>query len=454
MDTTRTSAPRALSLALLALAMLAVPLLAGTTPRCTPVPVEPAHDPSCDDGTEPLCDMIPPVCEEWEILAYQDNCYVCVNEETCVPWGTPECRTDADCERGEVCDSCGTSSCPFCDDCVAACVPGGTTLPDCRDFDYFQCGVEFICERGIVFGRWHEHVFDAAGNEDIVEYACETPCADGACEMDYYPEWPETGDEVVDAMCGGGEPPHDPSCDDGTEPMCRMIPPVCQAHEILAYQGNCYVCVNPDTCVPWGTPECRSDDDCERGEVCDPCGSSSCPFCEDCVAACRPGGTGAPDCRDFDYFQCGVDFGCERGVVHGSWHEHVFDDAGVETIVEYRCETACESGTCAMDYYPEWPESGDEVVDALCGGEPAHDPQCDDGTEPMCNTIPPVCGAFEILAYQDHCYRCVNPDTCLPWGEAECRSDEECARDEICNSCGSSSCPMCLDCVPACTPRG
>jgi hypothetical protein len=78
----------------------------------------------------------------------------------------------------------------------------------------------------------------------------------------------------------------DTSCDDGTTPLCRMIPPVCSEHEILAYKNNCYVCVNPATCLPWGEPACQEDEDCPEGMVCDHCGTSSCPFCDDCVSAC------------------------------------------------------------------------------------------------------------------------------------------------------------------------
>lgn len=33
------------------------------------------------------------------------------------------CATDADCPAGQRCDPCGTSSCPECEDCIAACVP-------------------------------------------------------------------------------------------------------------------------------------------------------------------------------------------------------------------------------------------------------------------------------------------------------------------------------------------
>ncbi len=84
-----------------------------------------------------------------------------------------------------------------------------------------------------------------------------------------------------------GECRRNTSCDDGTMPLCKMMPPVCSEHEILAYKNNCYVCVNPATCLPWGEPQCSNDKDCpEENMVCDPCGSSSCYFCDDCVPAC------------------------------------------------------------------------------------------------------------------------------------------------------------------------
>ena len=49
----------------------------------TPV-IEIFRNESCDDGTEPLCDMAIPVCDpESEIMAYKNNCYACVNPTTC-----------------------------------------------------------------------------------------------------------------------------------------------------------------------------------------------------------------------------------------------------------------------------------------------------------------------------------------------------------------------------------
>ena len=78
----------------------------------------------------------------------------------------------------------------------------------------------------------------------------------------------------------------DTRCDDGSTVICLMIPPVCSEYEILAIQNGCWLCVNPATCRPWGEPGCEKDEDCRPGWRCDPCGTSSCPFCDDCVPAC------------------------------------------------------------------------------------------------------------------------------------------------------------------------
>ncbi len=74
---------------------------------------------------------------------------------------------------------------------------------------------------------------------------------------------------------------------------------------------ECYDCVA--ACVPAGAGMCDSHDDCEQlggicvfdwmqctagcindydciggNQVCDPCATSSCPSCKDCMAACMP----------------------------------------------------------------------------------------------------------------------------------------------------------------------
>ena len=232
--------------AILALTLTSALLLAPGAYRCTPLPTEPVRDDQCDDGTPLTCRMVEPDCGDDAIAAIQDGCYVCVNPATCRPWGTPGCRTDQECADDHYCDPCGTSSCPACRDCVPACAP--------------------------------------------------TPCESepaASCLM-VRPDCGDNGVAVVRGGCwvcvtlGTCEPARDPSCDDGTVPICPIIPPLCDEWEILAHQHGCFVCVNPATCLPWGTPECERDDDCPRGFVCNDCASSSCPFCDDCVAACTP----------------------------------------------------------------------------------------------------------------------------------------------------------------------
>jgi len=77
----------------------------------------------CDDGSPLLCMMPQAECGPFEILAIRNNCWICVNQATCLPWGEPGCITNDDCPAGYSCDACGTSSCPYCDDCVSACKP-------------------------------------------------------------------------------------------------------------------------------------------------------------------------------------------------------------------------------------------------------------------------------------------------------------------------------------------
>jgi hypothetical protein len=81
----------------------------------------------------------------------------------------------------------------------------------------------------------------------------------------------------------------DTSCDDGSMPLCNLAPPQCDpASEILATQEECYRCVNPATCKPWGESACETDADCGDDGYCEPCGTSSCPTCVDCISVCIP----------------------------------------------------------------------------------------------------------------------------------------------------------------------
>ncbi len=82
---------------------------------------DPIRDESCDDGRPLECDALPAECEELEVAAVIDGCWLCVNAVTCRPWGEPGCELDADCAADAWCNECATGSCPFCEDCVAGC---------------------------------------------------------------------------------------------------------------------------------------------------------------------------------------------------------------------------------------------------------------------------------------------------------------------------------------------
>lgn len=105
------------------------------------------RDAHCDDGTEITClTFTELVCNSWEILAIQNECGVCVNPVTCLPWGIHGCENDNSCGVGERCEHCVTSSCPDCDDCVSACVVHGcpSELEALCDMLRPECGPDAV----------------------------------------------------------------------------------------------------------------------------------------------------------------------------------------------------------------------------------------------------------------------------------------------------------------------
>lgn len=409
MDTVWTVRHRVV-LSALGAVLLALPLLGPGDFQCRPIPVEPPRDTHCDDGTEPICLMVPPACEDYEILAYQNHCYECVNPDTCVPWGEPECRHDAECGVEEWCNPCGTGSCPFCEDCVAACTPHGCPTEPSPDCD----AIRPDC---------------AEGQVAVVRGGCWLCVGLDSCE-----------------------PVRDEHCDDGTEPICDRIPPVCDDFEILAYQDNCYVCVNPQTCVPWGEPGCRSDADCPAAEECDPCGTSSCPVCDDCVPACVAHGCATapepacdmlrPDCANGQVAV--VRDGCwlcvDRTTCQPPSDRRCDDGTPLEcNMIEPECgflEVAAVQEGCWVCVNEitcrPWGEPGC-AVDADCPpAEYCNDcatgscPMCLDciagctihgcptEPEPTCRMLRPECGGVSVV--RDGCWVCVGFDACEPMG--------------------------------------
>jgi len=170
----------------------------------------------------------------------------------CMPW---ECvRSDGTSGR------CGTR-----DDGACLCGPLYGTCSQDRDCTGQAWPIKCL-------GHWD-------CNRGACEPACGEPCGNNVCE-------PAQGEDRN--TCFSDCPDRDTHCDDGSEPLCEMLPPKCGVGEILAYQNACYACVNPATCRPWGEPGCARDADCPPDQWCSPCGTSSCPDCDNCLPACVP----------------------------------------------------------------------------------------------------------------------------------------------------------------------
>lgn len=111
------------------------------------------------------------------------------------------------------------------------------------------------------------------------------------------------GGGAADAAIADGGP-----CDDGRPVTCASPTPECEPFERLAARDGCWICVNPATCRPWGVDGCGDDGACGPSEICDPCATSSCPECDDCVGGCLAHGCESeetitcrcvrPDCGD------------------------------------------------------------------------------------------------------------------------------------------------------------
>jgi len=96
------------------------------------------------------------------------------------------------------------------------------------------------------------------------------------------------------------EPPTPPSCDDGTMALCAIVPPTCADDEILAVINHCYSCVDPVTCEPPAPNFCEVAR-CAAGYECD-------PVREECVAEPQPepGCVSDSDCPADEYCGPGI----------------------------------------------------------------------------------------------------------------------------------------------------
>ena len=88
---------------------------------------------------------------------------------------------------------------------------------------------------------------------------------------------------------------------------------------------------------------------------------------------CDPPANHPADCSLVTDFQCGLEAGCEDGVVVAMWHEHVYCD-GQEDIDHYSCEYVCPHG-CRFEGNVRGEHNGQDLVASACG-EPG---ECEPG---------------------------------------------------------------------------
>ncbi len=214
------------------------------------LPLEPPP-PICGDGTEPLCDMIPPVCDDSQVLAVFNFCWVCVEPERCEPTLTcanVRCEAGTHCEMQDV--QCFTEPCYP----IPVCVPDAAA---CQSDD--DCGEGFFCN------------------------SCPP---DPTCPM---------CDVCGPPVCQPIAPPPPPVCGDGSQLSCRMMVPVCDDGLVVGVFNGCYECVPADQCEPTLTcanVRCEAGTHCEMLQV-------QC-FTEPCypVPACVPDQTDPYVCED------------------------------------------------------------------------------------------------------------------------------------------------------------
>lgn len=102
-----------------------------------------------------------------------------------------------------------------------------------------DCGSDLLCARrpGLEEGTCRPSECGGPDNE---------PCTNAICRV-----FPESA--AAYGWCD--RPDH---CDDGSEVICRRSIPICESGTILAYRGQCYECVDADTCEPPpAEPDCR-----------------------------------------------------------------------------------------------------------------------------------------------------------------------------------------------------
>ncbi|NUN15015.1 MAG: hypothetical protein HUU55_15405 [Myxococcales bacterium] len=365
----------------------------------------------CDDGSLVVCATIPPTCPTGTILAAQNQCWACVDPQTCQP--PCDAETSYDPTLNACCpDTIYIADC-FCpgmeveffsihdeNGCLLGtgcqCVPGkcddGTSVlcdvipPECPfgtilavQDGCFSCVDPDTCASTCEEGTTYDPKLNACCPDAIFVADC------------YCPGMDIVSTEVMDekgCLLGYGCECIPNQCGDGTELLCDMLPPDCPAGTILTVQNHCFECVDPGTCKSV----------CNNDSYYDPKLDACCPlaiFIADCL--------------------------CLEG----------YDLVGFSVFNEDGCLLGF-SCTCT-------------------------DPACSDGTALTCNEEPPACPAGTILSIQNGCWICADPKTC----KLGCAEDCDCySYDKNFSSLCEETCETCDNywqcvsgvCTEACGP--
>ena len=282
------------------------------------------RDNHCDDGSEIKCKMMRPECRRGEIVAYVNNCYQCVNIETCEPMVGPTCGNNI-CERGENFENCpqdcgGVVECNQAIDCrfevwpincmghwecaENRCVPtcsescgdgrcdvrGGETKENCSA----DCRQNTECRRPIdcldkEWGMLCEGHWKCSENACVPE--CGGSCGNGRCEKRLGENKNncaiDCNEDLYcgDGVCSDGERytcPED--CNEG--PVCGNN--ICEMGEWDSCPRDCQSqgCVSNRECRDPEKPICDTTGVCIRDNHCD---DGTEPMCDSIPPRCEDG---------------------------------------------------------------------------------------------------------------------------------------------------------------------
>ena len=331
--------------------------------------VEVAYEGECRTECEPVLCQI--ACE-YGFQTDEDGCEICACNEP------PECRSNEDCEEGLICWPENNTCQP---ECQVRCPE-----PDP------VCGVDGMTYTCGYAGAWCQGV----------AVAYEGECRDMGCDF--------SCPAVYEPVCGVDGRTYGNGC----EARCAGV--------AIAYEGECRDDV-----------ECRSNADCERGQICWPEDNTCQPMCAvNCLVPDPVCGT------DGQTYICGE---------QDAWCH------GAEVAYEGECRTECEPVLCELfcEYGFQTDENGCEIC--ACNEAPLGCFSNDD------------CEAGESCEVPDGCLgppcregdpNCGCPGRCVP--QDECRSNADCQRGQVCWPEDNTCQPMCsVECIvpdPVCGTDG